>query len=86
MEASPPAISIKFNTESTELWQKMTVKNIDKAIAIVMDQQVYSAPIVKSEIKQGNCMISGDFSEKELKVFVAIVKNGELASSFKIRK
>ena len=38
------------------------------------------------EIKHGNCLLSGKFTENELKIFVSIVKNGELPTSFRIRK
>jgi preprotein translocase subunit SecD len=54
-------------------------------IAILMGQQVYYAPMVKSEIKGGNCVVSGNFTQNELKSFVAIVKNGELSTSFKLK-
>ncbi|MDF1547480.1 MAG: hypothetical protein P1P88_06645 [Bacteroidales bacterium] len=84
-DSKNPAILIKFNEQGAKFWQKMTAENINKTIAIVMDQQVYYAPVVKSEIKGGNCSLTGKFSEKEVKVFVSLVKNGELPTSFKIK-
>lgn len=84
-DSKNPSILIKFNEQGAKFWQKMTAENINKAIAIVMDQQVYYAPVVKSEIKGGNCSLTGKFSEKEVKVFVSLVKNGELPTSFKIK-
>lgn len=84
-DSKNPAILVKFNEQGAKFWQKMTAENINKTIAIVMDQQVYYAPVVKSEIKGGNCSLSGNFSEKEVKVFVSLVKNGELPTSFKIK-
>ena len=80
-----PAVFIKFNKSGSALWQKMTYNNMDKSIAILLDQQVYYAPVVKSEIKGGNCIISGDFTENELKRFVSIVKNGELPAFFMLK-
>jgi len=85
IEVNQPAVFIQFNINGTSLWHKMTYNNIDKSIAILMDQQVYYAPVVKSEIEGGNCVITGDFTENELKSFVAIVKYGELPASFSLK-
>ncbi len=80
-----PAVFIQFDKNGSALWQKMTYNNRNKCIAILMGQQVYYAPMVKSEIKGGNCVVSGNFTQNELKSFVAIVKNGELSTSFKLK-
>jgi len=80
-----PVVFIKFNKNGSALWQKMTYNNMNKSIAILLDQQVYYAPVVKSEIKGANCIISGNFTENELKSFVSIVKNGELPASFQLK-
>lgn len=80
-----PTVFIEFHKNGATLWQKMTSINIDKSIAILLDQQVYFSPIVKSEIKGGNCVLTGDFTKGELKSFVSIVKNGKLPSSFHLK-
>ena len=80
-----PMVFIQFNKYGSALWQKMTYNSMNKSIAILMDQYVYYAPMVKTGIKGGNCVISGNFTENELKSFVAIVKNGELPASFRLK-
>lgn len=79
------AVLINFDEAGTKAWAKMTRENLDKEIAIVMDQQVYYSPVVRSEIRKGNCMLTGDFTQNELKVFVAMIKNGALPATFKIK-
>ena len=79
-------ISLTFNNEGSEKWKDMTGKNIGKSIAMIIDNKVYSAPIVRSEISNGNSIISGNFNGPEANNLVAIIKNGELPLSFKVTK
>ena len=77
-------IRIRFNKSSEALWQAVTENNLNRAIAIVLDGTVISAPIVKSVIKGGNCEISGNFTEAEARYITAMIGNGELPVNFKI--
>ncbi len=79
-------ISMNFDDEGTKKWAEITRKNIGKEIAMVLDDQVYFAPIVMAEIKGGKSMISGIFSKDEASVLIALIKNGELPLEFKIIK
>jgi SecD/SecF fusion protein len=56
----------------------MTRKNIDKAIAIVVDELVYSAPFVNGEIEGGRADISGGFTAKEAKQLANMMSGGYL--------
>lgn len=78
-------ISINLKPEVINSWSNATRENIGKSIAIVLDNKVLAAPMVRSEIKNGKCQITGDFSETEAKRF-AILINSELPGSFKIVK
>lgn len=78
-------ISINLKQEAINSWANATRENIGKSIAIILDNKVLATPIVRSEIKNGKCQITGDFSETEAKCF-AILMNSELPSSFKLMK
>ncbi len=57
---------IAFNKEGALVWQDLSKNNINKSIAIVVDKRVYFAPMLQSEIKNGKCAITGNFTFKEL--------------------
>lgn len=77
-------IEIKLKESAVELWAEITKRNINKAIAIVLDNTVLSAPIVHSEITGGHATISGNYSQSEAKYIAALANNGELPISFNV--
>lgn len=79
-----PAISMEMTSTGTALWAKMTTENVDKPIAIVLDNLVYSAPNVINPIKDGSSQISGSFSLKEAGDLADILKSGKLPAPAKI--
>ena len=79
-------IEIRFNKSAAELWHDATKRNINHAIAIVLDENVICAPIVRSEINNGICQIAGDYTENQVRYFAAIGNNGVLPVSFKVVK
>jgi SecD/SecF fusion protein len=62
----------------TRLWRKMTGANIGRQVAIVLDNRVYSAPVVQGEIPNGNSNISGNFTIDEAKDLANILKAGRM--------
>jgi RNA polymerase sigma factor (sigma-70 family) len=60
-----PQIDIEFSQEGKELFAAVTRENINKRLAIVLNGQLYSAPVIRSEISGGRAQISGNFSEAE---------------------
>lgn len=82
------AAGIDVSVTMTQLagfeWEKITRSNIGKAIAIVIDDQVYSYPIVNSEISGGVAVISGNFTMREAKDFANILKAGYLPVPIRI--
>jgi preprotein translocase subunit SecD len=79
-------ILISFTESGSKVWQEMTRNCIDKSIAIVVDGQVYAAPVVKSEIINGKCMLSGHFSVEEANVLASLINNDELPLVFELVK
>ena len=79
-------VMINFNEEGSKIWKDMTARNINRVIAIVIDNEVYSAPMVRAAIEHGKCQISGDFSITDVNRLVAFIDNGELPLEFKVVK
>ncbi len=71
-------ISMTMNGEGARAWKKITGSNVGRAIAIVLDDVVYSAPNVNGEIPGGRSSITGDFSLEEAKDLANILKSGKL--------
>ena len=61
-QGSRPSISMQMNSNGAKLWRKLTSNNINRRIAIVLDDYVYSAPVVQNEIPNGNSQITGYFT------------------------
>ncbi|QQS50020.1 MAG: protein translocase subunit SecDF [Bacteroidota bacterium] len=71
-------VSMSMNPEGAKTWARLTAQNIDKSIAIVMDNRVFSAPNVQQEIKGGNSQITGDFTINEATDLANLLKSGKL--------
>jgi hypothetical protein len=79
-------IQIKLTPTATGVFEKATRDNLNKAIAVVIDDKVYSWPVVRSVIEGGEVEISGNFTENEVKYFPVIFNTEQLPVSFKIVK
>jgi SecD/SecF fusion protein len=79
-------IAIKMNMDKigTNIWAKMTTRNVDKPIAIVLDNFVYSAPNVNDPITTGNSQISGSYSLKEAQDLSELLTSGKLTAPARI--
>lgn len=77
-------IKINFDKSSIALWRDATERNLNRTIAIVLDDTVISAPIVKSVIKGGKSEITGNYRESEARYIAAMIGNGELPVNFEI--
>lgn len=71
-------ISMTMNSEGAREWKRITGENIGKCVAIVLDDQVYSAPVVQAEIAGGRSSITGHFTLEEAKDLANILKSGKL--------
>ncbi|MCI5057419.1 MAG: protein translocase subunit SecDF [Flavobacteriales bacterium] len=79
-----PEISLSMDTEGSRKWKLLTGENIGKSVAIVLDNLVYSAPTVQSEIAGGQTSISGKFTVEETEDLANILKAGKLPAPSKI--
>lgn len=73
-----PTVSISFNSEGKDLFATLTRENLDKTIAIYLDGTVISAPVVQSEITNGEAVITGNFSLDEAKELAQRLNAGAL--------
>ena len=71
-------VSMSMNTEGARTWARLTRENLQKCIAIVLDDRVYSAPRVQSEIKGGSSQISGNFTASEAQDLANVLRSGKL--------
>ncbi|OFX29920.1 MAG: hypothetical protein A2X08_08615 [Bacteroidetes bacterium GWA2_32_17] len=74
--SSNSEVSMSMNTEGARIWSRFTRDNVGKQIAIVIDNRVYSFPVVNQEIQGGNSSISGDFTIEEAEDMVNILNAG----------
>lgn len=77
-------VSMTMNAEGAKVWRRLTADNIDKSIAIVLDDYVYSYPNVNQEISGGMSSISGNFTTEEAKDLANILKAGKLPAPARI--
>ena len=64
-------IDISFTDKGTKRFAEVTRQNIGKRLAIIIGGQIYSAPVIQSEIASGNGQITGSFSEQEARDLAA---------------
>jgi SecD/SecF fusion protein len=73
-----PQISMSMTAEAAQIWRHLTHDNINKSIAVVLDNSVYSYPTVQGEIPNGTSSITGSFTIKEADDLVNILRAGKL--------
>jgi SecD/SecF fusion protein len=73
-----PEVSMTMNSDGARRWAELTKANVGKAIAIVLDGVVYSAPRVNGEISGGQSSISGNFTIQDTKDLANTLKSGRM--------
>ena len=79
-----PSVSMSMNTDGARRWATLTKNNIGRAIAIVLDGYVYSAPNVNGEITGGNSQITGNFTPEVTKDLANVLKSGKMPAPARI--
>ena len=73
-----PSVSMSMNSDGARRWALLTKQNINKSIAIVLDNYVYSAPNVSNEITGGNSQITGHLTPEQAKDLANVLKSGKM--------
>ncbi len=73
-----PYVSIDFNKEGSRIFARLTSNNVGKRMAIVLDGNVYSAPVIRERITGGSAMIEGSFSHEEARDLAIVLRAGSL--------
>jgi preprotein translocase subunit SecD len=77
-------VSITFNGTGAELFKKATTEHVKKRLAIVLDQNVYSAPVIQEPISGGRAQITGNFTTQEANDLAIVLRAGALPAPVKI--
>lgn len=77
-------VSMTMNGDGAKVWARLTKENVNKSIAIVLDDYVYSFPNVINEIKGGNSSITGNFTITEAQDLANVLKSGKLPAPARI--
>ena len=79
-----PCVTMSMNTDGARRWANLTKNNIGRAIAIVLDGCVYSAPNVNSEITGGRSEITGNFTIEQTKDLANVLRSGKMPAPARI--
>ncbi len=79
-----PCVSMKMNTEGARKWSSLTEANVGHAIAIVLDNLVYSAPNVNGKIDGGSSQITGNFTTNDTKDLANVLQSGKMPAPAQI--
>jgi preprotein translocase subunit SecD len=73
-----PYVSLTFDSKGARIFAKVTEENVKKRLAIVLDDRVYSAPVIQEKIPGGQARITGRFSDEEARVLAIALRAGAL--------
>lgn len=79
-----PYVSIQFNDEGAKKFGEITGNNVGKRLAIVLDDMVYSAPVIKTAIPDGKAIIEGSFTFQSAKDLAVVLRAGALPAPITI--
>jgi protein-export membrane protein SecD len=77
-QTTRPIVSLQFNSEGSDLFAKITKENVGRVVAIFLDNQPISTPVVQQEIDGGQAQITGQFSVDEARTLVRNLNYGAL--------
>jgi len=81
----PPTLCITFKEDKWKVLESMTVRNMNKPLAFILDDKVYSAPRIMDNIAHGKISLTGnEFSKTEVMKLVAIISSGTVPLKFTI--
>jgi preprotein translocase subunit SecD len=79
-----PYVSIDFDRKGARIFEKITAENVKKRLAIVLDDKVYSAPVIQEKISGGEARITGNFTAEEARDLAIVLRAGALPAPVKV--
>jgi preprotein translocase subunit SecD len=79
-----PYVSLDFNAQGARLFDQITAENVKKRLAIVLDNNVYSAPVIQERISGGKAQITGSFTTEEASDLAIVLRAGALPAPVRI--
>ncbi|MFH0811502.1 MAG: protein translocase subunit SecD [Pseudomonadota bacterium] len=79
-----PYVSIRFNAKGAKIFKTITTANVEKRLAIILDNVVKSAPVIREPIHGGRAQIEGNFTLEEAKDLAIVLRAGSLPAPIKI--
>ncbi|MGH7322664.1 MAG: protein translocase subunit SecD [Candidatus Rokuibacteriota bacterium] len=77
-------VSVEFNTTGTRVFGDLTEKNVGRRLAIVLDGNVHSAPVIRERIPSGQAQITGGFTAEEARDLAIVLRAGALPAPVQI--
>jgi len=81
---SEPYVSITFNSAGAKIFEDITAQNVKRRLAIILDNTVYSAPVIQEKISGGNAQITGNFTMEEARDLSIVLRAGALPAPLKM--
>jgi preprotein translocase subunit SecD len=81
-----PYVSIEFDREGARLFERITAENVGKRLAIVLDDTIYSAPVIRERIAGGQAQITGSFTIEEASDLAIVLRAGALPAPVRIEE
>lgn len=79
-----PYVGISFNSPGAKLFEQITANNVKKHLAIILDNNIYSAPVIQERIAGGNAQITGTFTMEEAKDLAIVLRSGSLPAPLRM--
>ncbi len=79
-----PYVAIEFDSQGAKIFDKITAQNVGKKLAIILDNNVYSAPVIQERISGGRASITGRFTTREAHDLAIVLRAGALPAPVKI--
>lgn len=79
-----PYVALSFDDRGARIFERLTGQHVNERLAIVLDDNVYSAPVIRDRISGGKAVIEGQFTMEEAKDLAVVLRAGSLPAPVKI--
>ncbi len=83
-KGAKPYVQIEFNSSGEAHFAQVSGDNVGRRLAIVLDNSVYSAPVIQTKITGGSAIITGNFTEEEAKNLAIVLRSGALPATITV--